>query len=329
MIHPSRLQSQLQDDHTPLEFSCVLESDACGKVQCYAEPLNPVDGSSTPRETWMANLHNMLVAGGVRNADLSWCRMCADTLTVDPPSALPDSDDVHIQFAMGTLKTIHCRRTRNTNQFIQFSNYQGGDLNRAGLLGKGYFWPHLRSRLTGVSTTELISNCVERLGLAEQWKPIARYITTPTGSSTSPEFVAVDTVEPSRNRLKVYTRCSATNLSVVVSAMTLGSHPDLVDHPGIQHAIANVTHLWRLMFGQDAVDNDVSLISKNSIYTKGIVVYYDLTPGRAIPMPKVYIPVRHYAKNDAHVCEVMSQYYREIGFIKSGSTYQDMIEEAL
>ena len=104
MIDDSRLQSQLQDDHTPLEFSTVLESDACGKVQCYAEPLNPLDGSSTPRETWMANLHNMLVAADVRDADLSWCTTCADTLTVDPPSVLPDSEDIHIQFAMGTLK---------------------------------------------------------------------------------------------------------------------------------------------------------------------------------------------------------------------------------
>lgn len=213
--------------------------------------------------------------------------------------------------------------------YPNINNFQGGDLNRSGLLGKGYFWPQLRSRLTGVSTTDLISNCVERLGLAEQWKLIARYINTPAGSSTSPEFVAVDTVEASRNRLKVYSRCSATHLSGVVSAMTLGDHPALVNNPGIQHAIANVTHLWRLMFGQDAVDNDVSQISHHSIYTKGVVIYYDLTPGRAIPMPKVYIPVRHYAKNDAHVCEVMSQYYREIGFIKSGSTYQETVEKAL
>jgi tryptophan 7-dimethylallyltransferase len=111
--------------------------------------------------------------------------------------------------------------------------------------------------------------------------------------------------------------------------MTLGGHPAIANHPGIKHAIANVTSLWRLMFGQDAVDNDLSLTSKNSVYTKGFVVYYDLTPGRAIPMPKLYIPVRHYATSDAHVCQVMSQYYRDIGFIKSGSTYQETIERAL
>ncbi len=177
MIDPSRLQSQLQDDHTPLEFSCVLESDACGKVQCYAEPLNPMDGSSTPRETWMANLQNMLVAGGVRDADLSWCGMCADTLTIDPPSVLPDSG-IHIQFAMGTLTK---NSFRSHNQRLTF--LKGGDLNRSGLLGKGYFWPQLRSRLTGVSTTDLISNCVERLGLAEQWKLIARYIVAQSSQS--------------------------------------------------------------------------------------------------------------------------------------------------
>jgi len=111
--------------------------------------------------------------------------------------------------------------------------------------------------------------------------------------------------------------------------MTLGNQPALVNHPGVQHAVANVTQLWRLLFGQDAVDKDLSLVSKNSIYTKGIVVYYDLTPGRALPMPKIYIPVRHYAKNDAHVCQAMSQYYRDIGFIKSGSTYQQMVEQTL
>jgi hypothetical protein len=111
--------------------------------------------------------------------------------------------------------------------------------------------------------------------------------------------------------------------------MTLGNHPALVNHLGVQHALANATHLWRLLFGQNAVDNDVSLVSNHTSYTKGIVVYYDLMRGRAIPLPKVYIPVRHYAKNDAHVCQVMSQYYREIGFTKSGSTYQQMVEQAL
>ena len=111
--------------------------------------------------------------------------------------------------------------------------------------------------------------------------------------------------------------------------MTLGNERAFVNHLGIQHAIANVTHLWRLLFGQDAVDNDVSLTSKNSIYTTGVVIYYDLTPGRAMPLPKVYIPVRHYAESDEHICQVMSQYYHEIGFVKSGSTYQQMVEEAL
>ena len=208
-------------------------------------------------------------------------------------------------------------------------NHIGCDFSQSGLLGKGYFWPQLRSRLTGVSATDLISNCVNKLGLAEQWKTISQYITTPTGSSTSPEFVAVDTVERSRNRLKVYMRCRATNLSGVVSAMTLGNQPALADHPGIRHAVGNVAHLWSLLFGPDAVENDIPLISKSSMYTKGVVVYYDLTPGRAIPMPKVYIPVRHYADNDAHVCQVMTQYYREIGFVKSGSTYRQMVQQAL
>ena len=103
MIDHACLQSQLQDDHTPLEFSYVLESDTCGKVQCYFEPLDPDDGSSTPRETWMANLQNMLVAGGVQDGNLTWCRICADTLTIEPPSVLPDSD-IHIQFAIGMPK---------------------------------------------------------------------------------------------------------------------------------------------------------------------------------------------------------------------------------
>lgn len=115
MIDPACLQSQLQDDHTPLEFSYVLESDTCGKVQCYVEPLNPVDGSSTPRETWMANLQDMLVAGGVQDADLTWCKTCADTLTIEAPSVHPDSD-IHIQFAMGTLNSGHIGKTNESHR---------------------------------------------------------------------------------------------------------------------------------------------------------------------------------------------------------------------
>ena len=89
-----------------------------------------------PRETWMVNLENMLVAGGVRDADLSWSGMC---VTIDPPSILPDSG-IHIQFAMGTLTKKNSFRSH----IQRLISPQGDDLNRSGLLGKGFFWPQLR-----------------------------------------------------------------------------------------------------------------------------------------------------------------------------------------
>lgn len=54
----------------------------------------------------------------------------------------------------------------------------------------------------------------------------------------------------------------------------------------------------------DANDNHI---------TGGLLLYYELKPGHALPFPKVYLPVRHYCKNDSVIATGMQAYHAKKG----------------
>lgn len=193
------------------------------------------------------------------------------------------------------------------------------------MIGKGYFLPHLRSQATGVSRTELVTNCMTALGLESPWAMILSYISTlPLDHQAGPEIVSVDCVESSKNRAKVYIRTQASSLRTIIDLMTLGG---TLSSPSILSAIATLRHLWHLLF---EVDEDVSLQSTSpGHYASGFVVYFEMGLGRPTPLPKAYIPVRHYCDNDMQIAKALAQYYKEIGLPSVGDRYVADIQSFL
>lgn len=167
---------------------------------------------------------------------------------------------------------------------------------------------------------------MQLLGLDHPWAMVISFIATlPDHNCTTPEIVSVDCVEPIKNRVKVYLRTQASSLNDIINLMTLGGE---LSSPSISSTIDTLRHLWLLLFGP--VGDSISIPSKTpDHYASGFVVYFEMALGRTVPVPKVYIPVRHYCRNDEEISKSLAQYYREIGIPSIGDRYLSDMQNIL
>ena len=168
---------------------------------------------------------------------------------------------------------------------------------------------------------------------------LLRFLTThPQGQSLSLIFVAIDCVPASQeSRLKIYLRSPATDFESVVETLRLGS--SCADLPsdrqldslrGLFHALLPVAEL--------AAETQTQSGAKHE--TSGMLYYFDCAPSQPVPRPKVYLPVKHYARDDQsawsalegwfagtrgkeYVCEWGNRYKSLLGRMGVGNEYRN------
>ncbi|KAJ7704932.1 tryptophan dimethylallyltransferase-domain-containing protein [Mycena rosella] len=278
-----RPSSYMGDDFTPIEFSWAIGPDGTQAVRFTMEPLSPLDGTPTPESTWISSLQSLGHFASSNGFDLTWSNICRRALVQGLSNQDICSSKHGSQFSVG------CDFTRN-----------------GALIGKAYFLPHIRSKSTGIPSYTLVADCMQNLGLETPWRTVHEFIQTlPQDIEATPEIVSVDCLEPSKNRAKVYMRTNAASLATISEIMTLGS---ALTDPVVTDTVRTLERLWRLLFPNAA--DTTSIPSRNSHhYANGFVVYFEMTLGSPFPLPKVYIPVRHYCKDDRFVAEAISSYF--------------------
>ncbi|KAJ3512850.1 hypothetical protein NLJ89_g3285 [Agrocybe chaxingu] len=161
-------------------------------------------------------LQSLRKVGCVKSFDSTWTDVCHDTLLCSSP-------------------------TVRTSQF-----FFGGDFAPTGMVGKVYYLPQARARITGESEDQLVTECMTRLGLSVSWSAVLSYMSSlPRETRPSTEMVSVDCLEPSRNRLKVYFRAHDHTLSAIEHHMTLGG---TLDGEVVQNTLRVVRNLWEFLF---------------------------------------------------------------------------------
>jgi DMATS type aromatic prenyltransferase len=71
--------------------------------------------------------------------------------------------------------------------------------------------------------------------------------------------------------------------------------------------------LWNLVFGLHEDDSSDQELQPVYHRTSGVLYYFELLPGKSAPRVKVYLPVRHYGKNDLYVAEKLQEYLGTLG----------------
>jgi tryptophan 7-dimethylallyltransferase len=306
--------SYMGDDHTPVELSLMLNPAGLSHVVRFTlEPLDK-DGNPTTSETWLNCLRELARRGNAKKFDLSWATICIDTLVQGGPVSACRSQHKS-QFSVGAFIVISSEASTECITGVDFTHH--------GIIAKAYFLPHVRSEMTGISQAELVSSCMANLGLERQWSYIASYLAAaPSNLQISPEIVAIDCLEPAQNRAKIYLRSSATNLGDLLDLSTLSGA--LHDDATLESAAA-VSDIWDLLF-----DGAKAIRSHNpSHYASGLVVYFELSLGRSHPLPKAYIPVRHYLANDEVIAAKLAAHYNKSSGGTLGDEFFGLVKSAL
>lgn len=197
----------------------------------------------------------------------------------------------------------------------------GCDFAPSGMVGKYYYIPKLRAQIDQSSGEDVVTRCIQQLGsMDDSWSMVTSYLDSlPASSRPSMEMVAVDTLTPSRNRIKVYYRSHDNTIDAIVNHLTLGGR--LANDESTRDTISVFRNLCGYLFPGVASDEPLITSSKFKRDLPGFLMYFELTPRTAVPFPKVYVPVRQYCANDAQIADAIGKYLRSTGNTTAGDRY--------
>lgn len=295
---PSRhWKSFMTDGHTPVELSWSWgAADSTPTVRYAIEPIGWAAGSARDPLNTTESIHclgNSLASAPT--PDVQWYRYFLNTLTATGK----DRD---------TLPALG--KSPLSQAFIGF------DLDDRDMTVKYYFLPSLRSATEGKSNLALVEESILAMpGAGRQFATALAVLTDYIRAHNEPaqptvEIFAVDCVRPADSRLKVYVRSRETSFASMVNSMTLGGRL-----PALSKAtVASLAELWCACFGlQNTPDELGRPLRPSNHRTAGLLYYFELRTGAALPTAKVYLPVRHYAQNDEQVARGLSAFLEKRG----------------
>ncbi|KAF1949521.1 aromatic prenyltransferase [Byssothecium circinans] len=177
---------------------------------------------------------------------------------------------------------------------------------------KAYFLP-VKAEQRGISRVVVLDEAIELLRKSGYpcvgYEQLKRFMVTEQGSMLQVILVAIDCIGSEESRFKIYLRSPHTSFASVCEMMTLGSTLDSL--PAM--ARTNLKDLWRLTLGLSPNFSEADNLRPNRHETAGILYYFDIKLRGSSLQPKLYIPVKHYATNDASAAHGLGMYLKSRG----------------
>lgn len=168
---------------------------------------------------------------------------------------------------------------------------------------KAYFLPSVRATHFAVSSFDLIVQAIRslpeaRAGAFQSLELLTEFTQKdPLGSALECDILGINCVAEESARLKIYLRSRCTSFDSVRSIMTLGGR---IQGPENERAFRDLFELWQALFfpSKQQVTSTSEELPTCAHRTAGILYYFDFSQSKSKPMPKVYLPMRHYGKLD-------------------------------
>ena len=282
--------SFMTDDGTPLEISWDWGFDRQQATIRYSiEPTGYETGSSLdPLNKYASGRFLQNMRDLLPEADWQW------------------SEHFQREFCVFNESLEYGNETHKSRFFAAY------DLEESGNTMKAYFFPAFKANEINQSKIDVLSSAITRLSgytpsNFSAFVLLRDFITGPSvNASIEVEILAVDCVKPQHGRLKIYVRSRQKSLESVKRIVTLGG--TLVS-PEMNKSLDELESFWNALF--DSTYSDPVWTSYDNHRTGGILYNFEVRVGSPLPVPKVYIPVRHYARSDEHVMKVLGKYIRE------------------
>lgn len=292
-----RWKSFMTDDHTPIELSWDWRTGGKSpKIRFSIEPVGVHAGTSV-------DPYNQHAAAKLR-----------DTMR----QRLPHTNAAwlaHFQHRLGSEEAAPAGvgpvEGHLSKEFYAF------DLNEDGnIMSKAYFFPGFKARETQRSNFHVIKEAIETApGCTTEKLRALRifqdYVEDASSPSLEMDMLAIDLVDPSESRFKIYFRVRDTSFTSVRQAMSLGGR---IKTPELLQGLEDLQRLYYSLLAGAQIDRDQVPADDTQLPTKdhrtaGILYNVEFRYGSTIPKVKAYLPVRHYARSEDAIISALEAYF--------------------
>ncbi|KAI4143605.1 MAG: hypothetical protein L6R39_004505 [Caloplaca ligustica] len=314
-------KSFMTDDHTPIELSWNWSSGGrAPEVRYSIEPIGIDAGTFIdPYNVYAAPRLLRCLRQTSPHVNLEWFDHFSKELLGINRSRYQASPRFE-----GPPESV---KSSSSSTFLAF------DLRRSHEVAvKAYLLPGAQANQKGTTSLSLIKEAVQKLP-PEQVEGLSAFNllleytrVSAIGSRLECDILGIDCVQPTEARLKVYMRSRSTSFLTVRSIMTLDGR---ISGPQHESGLDELFELWKLFFGQDlplGFDTDLPV---NGHRTAGILYYFDISRKASMPLPKIYLPVRHYGSNDHDIARRLARFMSSRGQCSSADRYLATLEHTL
>ncbi|KAF9888529.1 hypothetical protein FE257_008636 [Aspergillus nanangensis] len=308
--HPCTYPSAMTLLGAPLDTSLKFYRDGPPLVRVALEPLSYQSGTPTDpfNQLPSSELVTTLVRLNLPGFDTAIYDHFAEQFALSPA----DATRLHDQGQLGTQRAL------------------GFELRGGDILPKGYVFPRLSHMATGTPIRDMIMRAVgdeESPVKSSNWMPglavVDEYVSDAGGFSPF-TFLAWDFVCPAKSRLKVYGTNLNVNLTTAKEVWMMGGR---FNDPETRTGWELLERLWYLLGIKShevrAPDNIESVETKASHYQGPILWNYEIQPGSARPIAKLYLCV--HGLNDLGVARGLAKFFASIGWAHPARSYVEAL----
>ncbi|RKK83911.1 hypothetical protein BFJ71_g14737 [Fusarium oxysporum] len=283
-----RWESFMTDDNTPIELSWDFHTGADQPTIRYSiEPIGADAGTGT-------NQYNEGTAAAFKQALFK---------------AYPDIETALLNHFEACFNGSWADRNPEGHCSTFFWAF---DLNEKTSTNKAYFFPGVVAHATHRSKLIVITDAITsapgcRIGMQIPLHIYIDFVYQHPGLEPEIDMLALDLVPLEKARLKIYFRERRTDFGSVKETMSLGGR---IQGPEFETGMKRLTRLWDALTGMHNKPDDIPLPYKDH-RTAGILYNVEFRMNVETPKVKIYIPVRHYAKNDQQIIKVLKEFLTE------------------
>ncbi|TGO49650.1 hypothetical protein BCON_0204g00010 [Botryotinia convoluta] len=294
---PPQWKSYMTDDFSPIEFSWNwgnAQGDVDRRVRFSIVAINKQSGTIT--DPWN------------QKATIDF----VNHLEVDVP-------EIKVQWFHRLLKDFTPSKDVISEDFIsrfdpqqpRSSLFMAFEMRDKMAVVKLYIMPFARAMETSQTKSAIILESLASFAQELEWSSLQGLVRALDLKSKSlgldPFMIAFDCVSPQKSRMKIYARCPDIRLASVMEIMSI-----FEDKSKISNGLEELRMLWNLGFSCGDQGQAGHLPYKAHI-TSGILYYFEVRPASSKVTAKVYLLVKHYAKDDLSVAKGLQTFFNKRG----------------
>ena len=316
--YPHKWRSTISRSGLPIEFSLNFQKGSHRLVRIGFEPVSFLSGTAKDpfNQVTVADLLCRLERIQLEGFDTRFFRQLISTF----------------QLSLGDVQRLSQQEGGADAPLLKSQAAFGFDFKPDGnILVKGYVFPYLKAKTTGVQVASLIENTVRSMDV--EMKPflpafslIHDYMQESTGYNEY-TFLSCDCVDLPQQRLKIYGAHTEVTWAKIAEIWTLGGR--LIEEKEIINGLRLLKQIWSLLHigeGSRAFKGafDDGKATADDQVPSPIIWNYEVHPYSTYPVPKFYIPV--HGENDLHNARSLAQFWNTLDCPEYAGRYEEILQ---